>query len=276
MRLGIHLPQYGRASSPDAITRVARRAEELGFADVWVSDHVVVPADQGYPSPYLFEPLLTLGWAAAATERVRLGTSVLVVPHHHPLSMANSLASLDKLSGGRLTVGVGVGWSTGEFAALDQEFATRGARMDEALEIYRAAWETDPVTHHGAHYGFADMKLQPKPEARVPIWVGGRADVAVRRAARHQGYQGISTSPEEMAALVGRLRDAGAGDDFVVSYRTGWDPNGMEPSQISEEAEAYAAAGVHHVVSAPWRSTTEEWIDSMEKLIDLVPFEPAG
>ena len=79
-----------------------------------------------------------------------------------------------------------------------------------------------------------------------------------------------------MAALVGRLRDAGAGDDFVVSYRTGWDPNGMEPSQISEEAEAYAAAGVHHVVSAPWRSTTEEWIDSMEKLIDLVPFEPAG
>ena len=202
MRLGIHLPQYGRASSADAITRVAQRAETLGYADVWVSDHVVVPADQGYPSPYLFEPLLSLAWAAAATDRVRLGTSVLVVPHHHPLSMANALASLDKLSGGRLTLGVGVGWSAAEFAALDQDFASRGARMDEALDIYRAAWETDPVSHDGGHYDFADMKLQPKPEARIPIWVGGLADVAIRRAARHDGYQGISSSPEEMKAIV--------------------------------------------------------------------------
>lgn len=274
MRLGIHLPQYGRASSADAITRVAQRAEALGYADVWVSDHVVVPADQGYPSPYLYEPLLSLAWAAAATDRVRLGTSVLVVPHHHPLSMANALASLDKLSGGRLTLGVGVGWSAAEFAALDQDFASRGARMDEALDIYRAAWETDPVSHDGGHYDFADMKLQPKPEARIPIWVGGLADVAIRRAARHDGYQGISSSPEEMKAIVQRLRDAGAGDDFAISFRTGWDPNGMPPEQIREEAEAYAAAGVQHVVSAPWRPTVDEWIDSMEQLVELVPFEP--
>jgi len=274
MRLGIHLPQYGRASSADAITRVAQRAEALGYADVWVSDHVVVPADQGYPSPYLYEPLLSLAWAAAATDRVRLGTSVLVVPHHHPLSMANALASLDKLSGGRLTLGVGVGWSAAEFAALDQDFGSRGARMDEALDIYRAAWETDPVSHDGGHYDFADMKLQPKPEARIPIWVGGLADVAIRRAARHDGYQGISSSPEEMKAIVQRLRDAGAGDDFAISFRTGWDPNGMPPEQIREEAEAYAAAGVQHVVSAPWRPTVDEWIDSMEQLVELVPFEP--
>jgi len=276
MRLGIHLPQYGRASSADAITKVAVRAEELGFHDVWVSDHVVVPVDQGYPSPYLFEPLLSLAWAAAVTSRIRLGTSVLVVPHHHPLSMANSLASLDKLSGGRLTLGVGVGWSAGEFEALDQEFASRGTRMDEALDIYRKAWETDPLTHKGTFYDIAEMKLQPKPEARIPIWVGGGADVAIRRAARHDGDQGLSTEPAEMARIVQRLKDEGAGDDFVISYRTGWDPNGMDASQIREEAEAYASAGVHHVVSAPWRSTTDEWIDSMEQLIDLVPFEPAG
>ena len=89
--------------------------------------------------------------------------------------------------------------------SLGQDFASRGARMDEALDIYRAAWETDPVTHDGAHYDFADMKLQPKPEGRIPIWVGGLADVAIRRAARHEGYQGISTSPDDMKALVGRL-----------------------------------------------------------------------
>ncbi|MDG1876255.1 MAG: TIGR03619 family F420-dependent LLM class oxidoreductase [Acidimicrobiales bacterium] len=275
MRLGIHLPQYGRAASADAITTVARRAEELGFQDVWVSDHVVVPAEQGYPSPYLYEPLLTMAWAAAATSRVRLGTSVLVVPHHHPLGMANSLASLDKLSGGRLTLGVGVGWSAAEFAALDQDFATRGKRMDEALDIYRAAWETDPVSHDGGFYDFEGMKLQPKPEARIPIWVGGGADAAIRRAARHDGYQGISTEPDEMAKLIQRLKDEGARDDFVISYRTGWDPNGMDPEQIREEAAAYAEAGVHHVVSAPWRSTVEEWVDSMEQLTELVPFDPA-
>ena len=122
MRLGVHLPQYGRAASPEAIASVAVRAEELGFADVWVSDHVAIPASQGYPSPYLFDPVLTLGWAAAATSRIRLGTSVMVVPQHHPLQLANQLASLDRLSGGRLTLGAGVGWSKAEFEALDQDF----------------------------------------------------------------------------------------------------------------------------------------------------------
>ena len=143
MRLGVHLPQYGRAASPEAIASVAVRAEELGFADVWVSDHVAIPASQGYPSPYLFDPVLTLGWAAAATSRIRLGTSVMVVPQHHPLQLANQLASLDRLSGGRLTLGAGVGWSKAEFEALDQDFHTRGRRMDEALELMRLAWTTD-------------------------------------------------------------------------------------------------------------------------------------
>ena len=128
MKLGIHLPQYGRVASPQAITAVAVRAEELGLADLWVSDHLVQPASQTYPSPYLFDPLLTLGWAAAATTRIGLGTSVLVVPQYHPLHLANSLASLDRLCDGRLTVGVGVGWSAAEFAALGQEFHNRGAR----------------------------------------------------------------------------------------------------------------------------------------------------
>src|SRR3954449_6350056 len=99
MRYGIHLPQFGRAASGEAIARAARFAEELGFADVWVSDHVVQPASQGYPSPYLFDPLLSLGWAAAATSTIGLGTSVLVAAQYHPLWLANATASLDALSG---------------------------------------------------------------------------------------------------------------------------------------------------------------------------------
>ncbi len=180
----VHLPQFGRASSPDAITEAAQLAEQLGFADVWVSDHIAIPAAQDYPSPYLYDPLLTLTWAAAATERVGLGTSVLVVPQHPPLALANSLASLDALSGGRLTIGAGVGWSEAEFAALGQSFADRGRRMDEMLDVLRACWGPDPVDFHGEFVHLDAMKVQPKPAHPIPIWIGGRSEPAFRRAAR--------------------------------------------------------------------------------------------
>ncbi|MFN3215175.1 MAG: TIGR03619 family F420-dependent LLM class oxidoreductase [Acidimicrobiales bacterium] len=275
MRLGIHLPQYGRAASPDAIRRVAVAAEELGFVDVWVSDHVVQPALQGYPSPYLFEPLLTLAWAAAATERIGLGTSVLVVPQYHPLVLANGLASLDALSGGRLTIAVGVGWSRGEYEALDQDFVTRGARMDEALEIFERVWTDDPASFAGEHYRFEDLRVLPKPAHRIPVWVGGSAEAALARAThRGDGWQGISTPPEEVATIVARLRNERPGEDFTISYRTGWDPQGMDPAQIVDEAAAYAEAGVTHVVSAPWRTSAADWIRSMELLVELVPPDP--
>ena len=271
MRLGVHLPQYGRAASPHAIRAVAQRAESLGLADVWVSDHVIQPADQGYPSPYLYEPLLTLGWAAAATERIGLGTSVLVVPQYHPLTLANALATLDNLSGGRLTITAGVGWSQAEFDALDQDFSTRGRRMDEAIEIFRTAWTTDPISHHGRHYDFDDIKLLPKPASPIPIWIGGMSAAARRRAiAVGDGYQALSTSPDELADIVADIRTQRPGDDFTISYRTGWDPQGMDAAQIVDERAAYAEAGVQHVVSAPWRTDGDDWIRSMEMLVELV------
>lgn len=276
MKLGIHLPQYGRASSPEAIRAVAQRAEALGFADVWVSDHVVQPAAQRYPSPHLYEPLLTLAWAAAATERIGLGTSVLVVPQYHPLQLANSLASLDRLSGGRLRLAVGVGWSAAEFAALGQDFSTRGRRLDEALEIFEEVWTNDPASYEGEHYQFSEMRLLPKPAQPIPIWVGGTAPASLRRAVEHgSGYQGISTSPEDLARLVATLRDQRPEEDFTISYRTGWDPQGMEAAQIRDEAVAYAEAGVTHVVSAPWRTDGEDWIHSMEMLAEIVRPDPA-
>src|ERR1700722_13278647 len=143
MRVGIHLPQYGRVAGPESIKRAAIHAEQLGFTDVWVSDHVVHPAAQTYPSPHLFDPLASLTWAAAVTERIGLGTSVLVVPMHNPLELANSLASLDALSAGRLTVGVGVGWSELEYRALGYEFHNRGERLDETIDLFRKAWSED-------------------------------------------------------------------------------------------------------------------------------------
>jgi probable F420-dependent oxidoreductase len=271
VRLGIHLPQYGRASSPQAIRDVAVHAERLGLADVWVSDHLVRPAAQDYPSAYLFDAVLTLGWAAAATDRIGLGTSVLVVPQYHPLQLANSHASLDRLSGGRVVVGAGVGWSEAEFAALDQDFRTRGARMDEAIDIMRLVWTEDPATFHGEHYRFDDIRVQPQPAHPIEIWIGGGSRAAHDRAiARGDGFQAISTPPEVLAPIVADMRTRRRGSAFTVSYRTGWDPQGMDHDQIREERDAYAAAGVDHVVAAPWRSDAEAWIRSMELLVEIV------
>jgi probable F420-dependent oxidoreductase len=271
VQVGIHLPQFGRASSPDAITRAARLAEELGFADVWVSDHVAIPAAQDYPSPYLYDPLLTLTWAAAATERVGLGTSVLVVPQHTPLALANSLASLDALSGGRLTIGAGVGWSEAEFAALGKPFADRGRRMDEMLDVLRACWGPDPVEFHGEFVQLDPIKVQPKPAHPIPIWVGGRSEPAYRRACeRGDGFHAIGLDPEGAARVVARMRRDRPEDSFVISLRTGWDPQGMEPDLIRRERDEFEAAGIQHVVSAPWRNDTESWLRSMELLADLV------
>ena len=275
MRVGIHLPQYGRVSGPEAITTAARDAENLGYADVWVSDHIVHPAAQDYPSPHLFDPLLTLAWAAAATGRVGLGTSVMVVPMHEPVSLANQLASLDALSNGRLTLAVGVGWSEPEYAAVGADFATRGRRLDEALEMFRVLWRDDPASFQGTFRSFSDVRLLPKPVGPIPIWVGGRTEAAYRRAiTKGNGFQLIGLTPEQAAPVVARLRTDRPEDEFTISLRTCWDPLGLDPKQISEERIAFAEAGIQHVVAAPWRRDMDEWRQAMRALADLVIDQP--
>jgi probable F420-dependent oxidoreductase len=276
VQIGIHLPQFGRAASADAITRAARAAEALGFADVWVSDHIAIPAAQDYPSPYLYDPLLSLTWAAAATERVGLGTSVLVVPQHNALALANSLASLDALSGGRVTVGAGVGWSEAEFAALGQSFADRGRRTDEMIDVLRACWGPDPVTFDGEFVHLDAMKVLPKPAHEIPIWIGGSREVSyVRAVTRGDGFHAIGLDPAGAATVVARLRRDRPDPSFTISLRTGWDPQGMEVDVIRRERDEFEAAGIQHVVSAPWRNDADSWLRSMELLAELVIEPPS-
>lgn len=271
LRVGIHLPQYGRVAGPEAITTAARDAEALGFADVWVSDHIVHPAAQDYPSPHLYDPLMTLAWAAAATTSIGLGTSVLVVPMHEPVSLANQLASLDSLSGGRLVVAVGVGWSAAEYAAVGADFATRGRRLDEALEMLRVLWRDDPASFHGEFRSFDDIRLLPKPVGAIPIWCGGSSEAAYRRGVRlGQGFQLIGVTPDQARPVVERLRRERPEEDFTISLRTGWDPLGMDQGRIRDERAAFEEAGIQHVVSAPWRKELADWREAMEILAGLV------
>ncbi len=266
----------GASPSAPTIATAARHAEALGFADVWVSDHVIHPASQSYPSPHLFDPLTVLTWAAASAPSIGLGTSVLVVPQHNPLELANSLASLDALSGGRLTLGVGVGWSEAEFDALGYSFHDRGRRTDEILRLLRACWTEDPVTFRGEFYECSDIRVLPHPVGDLPIWVGGSGPRAHHRAVTlGHGFQLIGLTPDECVEPIRRLRAERPEESFQISLRTGWDPLGMDQDRIRRERDEYEAAGVGHVVAAPWQKSSEDWLRSMELLAELVELTPA-
>ncbi len=252
MQLGIHLPHIGRKAGPDAIRRAAIQAEELGFDDVWVSEHIIVPKDGGYPpSPNFWDPVLTLTWAAACTSRVRLGTSVLVLPLRHPLPLAKELATLQNLSNGRLILGGGVGWLEAEFDALGVPFRERGRRMDEGIAMMQAVWSQDPVTFEAKwiQAKIASMRSHPLPIAPIPIWIGGSSDAALARAARLDGWHGSRTPPEKAAEVVKRLRATRPESSFTISLRLGC--NAHNVGAMRDELAAYRDAGVQHVMAAP-------------------------
>jgi probable F420-dependent oxidoreductase len=267
MRLGVHLPQYGRAASPEAIRRAAVQAEELGFDDVWVSDHLVVPDGTPYPPAFLYEPLATLLWAAAATSRVGLGTSVLILPYRNPVHQAKELATLDQLSLGRVVVGAGAGWLEGEFDALGVPFAERGARTDEAIDVLRACWsEEDPVTFTGPRVRLEAMKVRPKPAHPIPVWVGGESPPALRRAlAKGDGWHG-NLSPDAARPIVERLVAERPSAGFTLSMRTGWDGLHTPEADLAAEAEAFAAMGIEHAVAMPTHANLDDWLRSVEEL----------
>jgi probable F420-dependent oxidoreductase len=224
----------------------------------------------------LCDPLTTLAFAAAATETVGLGTSVLVGPQYtSPLALANSLASLDYLSDGRLTVGIGIGWSQKEYEALHAPFDHRGERLDEIIDLFRTAWRDDPATHDGRYYAFRDVHVQPQPAHDVPIWVGGSSDAAFARAFRKgDGYHGIGVEPEGAPRLVERIRAARPEEDFTVSLRVPWDARSHTVDEIRAQRDAYEAAGVQHLMAAPTRGSIDPWLEGMETIATALGLQP--
>jgi probable F420-dependent oxidoreductase len=197
MRLGFALPQVGKTAGPDSLTRVARRAEELGFDNLWVLDRILFPVkprlrypigDGSLPEQYRqsLDPLETLTFAAAHTQRIGVGTSVLNLPWYNPVLLARQLTTLDVLSRGRLRVGFGLGWSPDEYEAAGVPIGERGKRADELIRALKTIWTTDPVEFHGEYYHIPRSFIGPKPvqKPHPPIFMAAYTPGAMKRAAR--------------------------------------------------------------------------------------------
>jgi probable F420-dependent oxidoreductase len=272
MRVGVHLPHIGRKAGPEAIRRAAIQAEELGFADAWSSEHIIIPKGAPYPpSAIFYDPVLTLTWAAAHTKRIGLGTSVLVLPMRHPLPLAKELATLQNLSEGRLILGAGVGWMAEEFAALGVPFRERGRRMDEGIAMMRTVWNQDPASFAPRHIPAVvdEMRMLPQPVKPIPIWIGGSSEAALARAVRlADGWHGSRLSPDQAAPIVRRLREQRPEPEFAISVRHGWD--GKDDSALGARVAAYRMAHIDHILIEPAERELEDWLRAVERVARVI------
>ena len=275
MKFGIRIPppQMGPIADPDFVVRYARLVESLGFESLWTIDHALMCLDYDSTYPYkttgrtpipadanMPDPLILMMLIAASTERIRVGTSMLILPQRHPILLAKEVATLDRYSGGRVTLGVGVGWVEEEVAILKQDFHDRGRRADEWIEVLRALWSEGASEYEGGYFQFKDIVSSPKPvqAGGVPLMIGGHSAAAARRAGRYgnEFYPHWSTRGPDEAALSKLI---------PVLERTA-EAHGRDPASIgltltstSDARTAYATAehcarlGAERVVVLPPR-----------------------
>src|SRR5207244_3175914 len=234
MKLTVEFPSVSYREGPEAVRRLARAVEQIGYDHIDVFDHVVMghPMEGRVPGPYqatmpILEALMLLGHIAAVTTRVGLGTEVLVLPQRHPTLVAKQVSTLDTLSGGRVRLGVGVGWQESEYEALGEDFHTRGARMDEMIRLLRTYWNDAQVDFKGRHYHITAIGMEPKPPqgSRLPIWIGGRSERALRRVAElGDGWLG------------NQIADAASARVVIDTIRRHAEAAGRDPASIGLQA----------------------------------------
>lgn len=308
MDFGLHLGTRGAAAEPDGLARIARHAEAMGFAYLGFSDHIVIARKVDSVYPYnesgewpatgtgtCLEQLSMLTYAAAVTERIRLLTSVMVLPYRPPILAAKTLATADVLSKGRLTLGIGVGWMAEEMALLGSPpYAERGQAADEYIQAFRTLWTEDDPNFQGRHVSFAGLRFEPKPvqTPQPPIWVGGETAAARRRAGRlGDGWYPVGANPrafldtaEAFAAGLTEVRrhaeEVGRDPESLDTglyanwYRLGEPEPGRQggrraftgPAEaIAEDANAYAAAGLRHLVIGFESDELAHTLDEVER-----------
>lgn len=290
MKIGICLPHYGRPIETRRLHQLAAHAEEIGLDSIWVTDHVIVPREASliYRDDML-DPLAVLPWLAGVTERIALGTSVVVLPYRSPVPVAKLLASVDVLSGGRLIFGAAVGWLEGEFGALGVPFRERASRTDEALELIRALWTQEYPEIETARHRLAGLKASPMPrqKPRPPILIGGSTPAAFRRVARlGDGWHASSASPAVFRAgalaVANAWEDAGrdGAPDLTLRvpiliegvHRAAVDPGLLGTrhvlrgpvASVLRDLRAYQAAGCSHVALEVSYSTHPAILDTLD------------
>ncbi|RNM13077.1 TIGR03619 family F420-dependent LLM class oxidoreductase [Nocardioides pocheonensis] len=270
----------------DELVPIARAADELGYAGFAIADHVVDLETIATPYPYEADgsrrwdhatewpdPWVLVGALSAVTTRLTFFTSIYVAALRSPYQVAKSVGTAAVLSGGRVRLGVGVGWCREEFDLLGQDFATRGRRTDEALELVDRLWSDDWVESGGPLYPTPRLTMRPRPEQRVPILVGGMSEVALRRAARHDGWIGDVCSTEDAIGFAKRLRELRAelgreGDPAVVVA--------LNDALTRGDFARAEAGGITDVMTMPWlyyhgfQATLEQKIDGMRRFADDV------
>jgi probable F420-dependent oxidoreductase len=260
MQIGLHALGIGPGAHPGVIGAVGRTAEQCGFATLWAGEHVVMVDRQDSRYPYAddgriavpsdadwLDPLALFAFLAGMTSHIRLATGVLLLPEHNPLIMAKHAASVDVLSGGRLTLGVGIGWSAEEYAALGVPFRGRGARIREYVEAMRSLWSDDPSSYAGEYVRFEQVRCYPKPTQRaIPIVLGGNGERALDRVARYgDGWYGFNLTLDELPERLEMLRSAcQTHGRAATSVRTAAFVSDATPSDLP----SLAALGVSELV----------------------------
>ncbi len=308
MDYGFSIPTRGALATPESIVAITRRGEELGFAMVAIPDHIVIPRRIASPYPYnpqrkmpgaeegdCLEQLMLMSYLAAATRKIRLLTSVMVVPHRNPVFTAKALATIDVLSQGRITVGCGAGWMDEEFQAIGvPPFAERGKVTDEYLRIFKLLWtEADP-RFNGSYAQFKDIVFEPKPvqKPHPPLWIGGESPAALRRVvALGDAWYPLGANPEFPLNTVERytnavavLRTAALGakrdpSSIALAYWAPWYREGRTnmledgrreaftgtDEEVAQDIRAFRAVGVRHLLFNFVRSTLDGSLAAMER-----------
>jgi probable F420-dependent oxidoreductase len=290
MKIGLSIHRLHRFGyDPAAYATIARKAEEVGFDSLWMGDHLVFPATLPPTYPYSpdgrgphepslpwLDPLVTLTYLAAATERLRLATDVYILPLRDPFVTAKAVATLDILSRGRVTLGVGVGWLEPEYVAVGRDFHNRGRRCDELVEALKALWTQETIRFRGRYYDFGPVKFEPKPvqKPHPPIHYGGISPAALRRAAEEcDGWIGVPQPWEDLAASLDQIRALRrrSGRDHLPFEVTAGPPG---PPTL-ENLRRCEALGIHRVTVGPWmnpaaRVTVQRACEEMERFAETV------
>jgi probable F420-dependent oxidoreductase len=305
MKIGFALPNIGPVATVDAVTKVAQRAEALGYDDLWTIERLLYPVhprasypatpDGSLPEPYKYvlDPLEALTFAAAKTTKIGLGTSVLDIPYYNPVVLARRLTTLDFLSNGRLRVGLGLGWSTDEMEAAGAEMKQRGALADEFLQVLKAIWTTNPVEHQGRFYKVPKSYINPKPvqKPHPPIYMAAFAPPALKRlATMADGWNPVALPVEAMAQMFDGIkqmakqagRDPAALHMIVRAHAEITEkPRGKEGyifsgtlDQIKDDIAACKQIGAHEVFFDPTFAqrgqSLDYWMEQLETLRKLV------